>query len=106
MVGCEIGANAIRLHGEVVAVVAKLFRSLRIDMVVKPMGLFADLHEEESNQRPDIFLRSPRGFGRQVVIDVAVTGVDDQSRTSDEAVERPLQVRYDQTMSTYSRVIC
>ena len=31
-----------------------------------------------------------------VIIDVAVTGVDGQSRTSDEAVERPLQVRYDE----------
>ena len=39
-----------------------------------------------------------------VIIDVAVTGVDGQSRTSDEAVERPLQVRYDQKMSKYSRV--
>ena len=38
------------------------------------------------------------------MIDVAVTGMDDQSRTSDEAVERPLQVRYDQKMSKYSRV--
>ena len=39
---------------------------------------------------------NPRGFGRQVVIDIAVTGVNGQSRTSDEAVERPLQVRYDE----------
>ena len=46
MVGCKVGANAIHLHDEVVAVVAKLFRSLRIDVVVEPMGLFADLHEE------------------------------------------------------------
>ena len=104
MVGCKIGANAIRLHDEVIVVVAKLFRSLRIDVVVEPMGLFADLHEEDSNQRPDIFLRNPRGFGRQVIIDIAVTGVDGQSRTSDEAVEPPLQVRYDQKVSKYIRV--
>merc|ERR1712178_493928 len=44
MVGCKIGANAIRLHNEVVAVVAKLFRSLRLDVIVEPMGLFVDLH--------------------------------------------------------------
>jgi len=44
MVGCKIGANAIRLHDEVVAVVAKLFRSLRLDVIVEPMGLFVDLH--------------------------------------------------------------
>ena len=90
MLGCKIGANAIRLHDEVVAVVAKLFRSLRLDVVVEPMGLFVDLHEEDSNQRPDIFIRNPRGFGRQVVIDVAVTGVDSQS----EQVMRRLSARY------------
>ena len=39
-----------------------------------------------------------------VIIDVAVTGVDGQSRTSDEAVERPLQVRYDQKMAKYGQV--
>ena len=45
-----------------------------------------------------------RGLGRQVIIDVAVTGVDGQSKASDEAAERPLQVRYDQKMAKYSRV--
>ena len=38
---CKVGANAIRLHDEVVAVVAKLFRSLRVDAIVEPMRLFA-----------------------------------------------------------------
>ena len=37
-------------------------------------------------------------------IDVAVTGVDGQSRTSDEAADRPLQARYDQKMVKYGRV--
>ena len=41
---------------------------------------------------------------RQVIIDVALTGVDGQSRTSDKAVERPLQVRYDQKMAKYGQV--
>ena len=35
---------------------------------------------------------------------VTVTGVDGQFRTSDEAAERPMQVRYDQKMAKYSRV--
>ena len=48
--------------------------------------------ENACSQRPDIFLRNPRGLGRQVIIDVAVAGVDGQSRATDEAVERPLQV--------------
>ena len=65
------------------------------------MRLFTDAAEDACNQRPDIFLRSPRGLGRQTTIDVAVTGVDGISRTSDEAAKRPLQARYDQEMAKY-----
>ena len=60
MVGCKIGANAIRLHDEVVAVVAKLFRSLHVDTIVEQICLFADVGESRNNQRPDTFLRNPR----------------------------------------------
>ena len=104
LVGCKIGANAIRLHDEVIMMVAKLFRTLRIDAIVEPTCLFIDAAEDACNQRPDVFLRSPRGLGRQIIIDVAVTGVDGQSRASDEAAERPLQVRYDQKMTKYDHV--
>ena len=92
-------ANAIRLHDEVVAMVAKLFRTLRVDAIFEPMRLFIDAAEHAC-----IFLRNPRGLGRHVIIDVAVTGVDGQSRTSDEAAERPLQIRYDQKVAKYGRV--
>ena len=104
LVGCRIGANAIRLHDEVVAMVAKLFRTLRLDAVVEPTRLFNNVDEDASSQRPDIFIRNPRGLGRQVIIDVAVTGVNGQSRTTDEATERPLQTRFDQKMAKYGRV--
>ena len=59
LVGCKIGANAIRLRDEVVAIVAKLFRTLRLDAIVEPMRLFNDVAENACNQRPDIFLRNP-----------------------------------------------
>ena len=39
-----------------------------------------------------------------MIIDVAVTGVDGESRSNDEATERPLQTRYDQKMAKYGRV--
>ena len=87
-----------------VTIVAKLFRTLRVDAIVEPTRLFANAAEDASNQRPDIFLRNPRGLGRQIIIDVAVTGVDGQSRASDEAVDRPLQARYDQKMAKYGHV--
>ena len=91
-------------HNEVVMMVAKLFRTLRIDAIVEPTRRFTDAAEDACNQRPDIFLRNPRGLSRQIIIDVAVTGVDGQSRTSDEAAERPLQARYDQKMTKYGHV--
>ena len=61
--GCKIGANAIRLHDEVVMMVAKLFRTLRDDAIVEPTRLFIDVAEGAGNQRPDIFLRNPRDAG-------------------------------------------
>ena len=104
MVGCKIGANAIRLHDEVVCILAKLFRSLRVDAIVEPLRIFSDASPASANQRPDILLRNPRGFGRQVILDVAVTAVDGQSRTSDDVADRPLNVRYDQKMAKYHRL--
>ena len=76
LVGCKIGANSIQLHDEVVMMVAKLFRTLRVDAIVEPTRLFIDVAEGAGNQRPDIFLRNPRGLGRQIIIDVAVTRID------------------------------
>ena len=60
-----MGANTIRLHDEVVAMVAKLFRTLRLDAIVEPMRLFNAAAEDTANQRPDVFLTNPRGLGRQ-----------------------------------------
>ena len=36
MVGSKVGANAIRLHDEVVSLLARLLRSLRVDAIVEP----------------------------------------------------------------------
>ncbi len=65
MVGCKIGANPIRLHDEVMLLLAKLFRSLRLDAIVEPIRLFAEASGDRNSQRPVILLRNPRGFGRQ-----------------------------------------
>ena len=76
MVGCKTGASAIQLHDEVVSLLARLFRCLRVDAIVEPIRIFADLFGGGNSRRPDILLRNPRGFGRQVIIDVAITGID------------------------------
>ena len=36
-----------------------------------------------------------------MILDVAVTAVDGQSRKSDDAADRPLNARYDQRMAKY-----
>ena len=74
---------------------AKLFRSLRLDAIVEPIRLFDEASGDRNNQRPDILLRNPRGFGRQIILDVAVTGIDGQSRPTEDFPNRHLQVRYD-----------
>ena len=43
LVGCKTGARAIRLHDEVVSLLARLFRCLRVDAVVEPIRILADL---------------------------------------------------------------
>ena len=104
MVSCRVGANAIRLHDEVVLLLAKLFRRLRLDAIVEPIRLFAEASGDGNNQRPKILIRNPRGFGRQVIWDVAVTGLDGQSRPTEDLPNRHLQVRYDQKKAKYGHI--
>ena len=39
-----------------------------------------------------------------MIVDVAVTAIDGQSRTSDDVADRPLNVRHDQKMAKYHRL--
>ena len=52
MVGCKckIRANAIRLHDEVVFILAKLFRSLRVDVIIEPLRIFSVAAPKAANQ--------------------------------------------------------
>ena len=104
LVGCKIGANAIRLHDQVVVLIAKLFRSLRLEAIVEPIRLFAEVSPNSENQRPDILIRNPRGFGRSIVLDVAITGIDGQSRPTEEFPDRHLRARYDQKIAKYGHL--
>ena len=102
--GCKIGANAIRLHDQVVVLIARLFRSLRLEAIVEPIRLFEEASPNSENQRPDILIRRPRGFGRPIILDVAITGIDGQSRPTEESPDRHLQVRYDQKIAKYGNI--
>ena len=59
---------------------------------MEPLHLFAEASGNGNNQRPDVLLRNPRGFGRQIILDVAVTGLDGQSRPTEDLPDRRLQV--------------
>ena len=50
---------------------------------MEPIRLFAEASGYGNNQRPDILRRNPRGFGRQIILDVAVTELDGQSRPTE-----------------------
>ena len=102
--GLKSWANAIRLYGEVVAFLVRQFRSLCVDAIVEPMCLFVEVSGDRSNQRPDILRRNPRGFGGQIILGVAIMGVDGQSRTSDDLPKRPLQVRCDKKVAKYGQI--
>jgi len=71
---------------------------------VEPIRLFAEASGNGNNQRPDILLRNPRGFDRQIILDVALRGINGQSRTSDDLPDRPLQICYEQKMDKYGQI--
>ena len=74
------------------------------DIIYHSYSVFDEASGDRNNQRPDILLRNPRGFGRQIILDVAVTGIDGQSRPTEDFPNRHLQVRYDQKMAKYGYI--
>ena len=53
-------------------------------------------------RRPDILVHNPYGGGRKVIIEVAVTATNGQTRTSHYDTNRPLKARYDQKIQKYT----
>ena len=69
-----------------------LFRSLGLSVALEPMHLFSDF-EPDDNRRPDILIRNPYGGGKQIIIDVALIGIDGTTRTNDEKADQPVIAR-------------
>ena len=70
-----------------------LFRSLLgLPVALEPMHLFSDF-EPDDNRRPNILIRNPYGGGKQIIIDVAVTGIDGTTRTYDDKPSQPIIAR-------------
>ena len=40
----------------------------------------------------DILIRNPHGGGKQIILDVAVTGLDGNTRTNDDKPDQPLKL--------------
>ena len=64
------------------------------------MNIFQN-HEPDDNRRPDILIRNPHGGGKQIIIDVAVTDIDDTTRKNDDKPEQPLVTRRKQKKGKY-----
>ena len=57
----------------------------------------------DDNRRPDILLRNPFGGGRQVILDVAVTGVDGSDRKVEDHPDQPMIKRARQKIAKYRK---
>ena len=60
---------------------------------------FSDF-EPDDNRRPDILIRNPYGGGKQIIIDVALTGIDGTTRTNNDKADQPVIARRKQTENT------
>ena len=98
--GCKKDANAIRLHDNVVHTLVILLRLLGLSVALEPMNIFQN-HEPDDNRRPDILIRNPYGGGKQIIIDVAVTGIDGTIRKNDDKPNQPLVARRKQEKGKY-----
>ena len=93
---------AIRLHDNVVHILVMLLRVLGLSVALEPLNLFSNL-DPDDNRRPDILIRNPHGGGKQIILDVAVTGIDGTTRTNDDKPDQPLNARFKQKIQKYER---
>ena len=100
MTACKIGGNAIRLHDNVVHTLVALLRSLGLSVVLELMHMFSDIKSDD-NCRPDILIRNPYGGGKQIIVDVAVTGFDGSTRTHNNKPEQVVVARRQQKIQKY-----
>ena len=78
-----------------------LLRSLLgLSVDLEPMNIFHN-REPDDNRRPDILIRNPYGGGKQIIIYVAVTGIDGTTRRNDDKPNQPLVARRKQKARKY-----
>ena len=92
------------MHDNVVHMLVVLLRSLGLAVTLEPIQLFANIQSED-NRRPDILINNPYGGGPRIILDVAVTGVNGQSRHSDQDTDQPLNHRFNQKKAKYAQIV-
>ena len=81
-----------------VLVLLLFLRALGISVAYEPTSIFAEVRRLDGqglgHRRPDILVHNPYGGGRPVIIEVALTATDGQTRTSHYDTNRPLRAKY------------
>ena len=52
---------------------------------------------------PDILIRNPYGGGKQIILDVSVTGIKGTTRTNDDKPNQPMDTRFNQKTHKYGQ---
>ena len=70
-------------------------------MRIEPTNLF----DANPNLGPDLLISNPPGAaGRQIILDIACTGIHGQSRRHDDDPDNPLNVRFEAKMTKYHNI--
>ena len=104
LVGCKINVRYGALHDNVVHKLVALLRSLRRSALsLESIHLFANF-ELHDNRRPDIIIHNSYSGGPQIIVDVAITGVNGQARRSDLGTDQPLHYRFNKKKAKHAQV--
>ena len=98
--GCKKDGLAIGIHNCIRNTVAYFLRSLGLQVRIEPTNLF----DSNTNLRPDLLISNPPGAGRQIILDIACTGIHGQSRRHDDDPDNPLNVRFEAKMTKYHNI--
>ena len=72
-------------------ILVTLLRLLGLSVTLEPLNLFSNL-DPDDNRRSDILIRNPHGGGKQIILDVAVTGIDGTTRTNEPMMIYPINL--------------
>ena len=100
---CPNYGTPTRVHDTLVHMFVIFLRTLGLAVSLEPIGLFDNVNADD-NRRPDILIHNPYGEGQRVILDVAVTGVTGRSRCSDEDVDQPMRIRFNQKKNKYEHI--